>query len=60
MLFKSCCRLNHSCFPNAGGHLPGAEDFDSVAQYRSPAMKVYALEEIREGEEVSGGHLAAH
>ena len=22
MLFKSCCRLNHSCFPNAGGHLP--------------------------------------
>eukprot|EP00435_Cladocopium_sp_Y103_P031408 s420_g7.t4 len=58
MLFKSCCRLNHSCFPNAGGHLPGAEDFDSVAQYRSPAMKIYALEEIREGEEVCISYLA--
>eukprot|EP00438_Fugacium_kawagutii_P029056 Skav216785 [mRNA] locus=scaffold1384:40567:44996:+ [translate_table: standard] len=58
MLFRSCCRFNHSCFPNAGGHLPGGEDSPSVSQYNAPSLRIYALEEIREGEEVCISYLS--
>ncbi len=58
MLFKSVCRFNHSCFPNAGGHLPGGEDFPSVSKYPAPSLRIYALEEIREGEEICISYLS--
>eukprot|EP00913_Durusdinium_trenchii_P034131 g31944.t2 len=50
MLFRSCSRFNHSCFPNAGGHLSGGEGVASVSKYRA-TLSIYALEEIKQGEE---------
>ncbi|CAJ1335064.1 unnamed protein product, partial [Effrenium voratum] len=58
MLFRFCSRFNHGCFPNAGGQLPGTEALPSVESYRPPALSVYALEEIREGQEVCISYLS--
>ena len=52
MLFRSCSRFNHSCFPNAGGHLAAGELSPSVAHYKVTSFCVYALEEIQPREEV--------
>ena len=54
MLFRACSRFNHSCFPNAGGHLAPGELSESVSKYKAKvtSFRVYALEEIRSREEV--------
>ncbi|CAE7785710.1 SET5, partial [Symbiodinium necroappetens] len=54
MLFRACSRFNHSCFPNAGGHLAPGELSESVSNYKAKvrSFRVYALEEIRSREEV--------
>ena len=51
MLFRACSRFNHSCFPNAGGHLSPGELSESVSKYEVKPFSVYALEEISAHEE---------
>ncbi|CAE8614541.1 unnamed protein product, partial [Polarella glacialis] len=58
MLFRASSRFNHSCFPNAGGFLPGGKGVPCVAQYKAPPLSTYALEEIAPGEEVCSCYLA--
>ena len=58
MLFRACSRFNHSCFPNAGGHLAPGELSASVSEYKVTSFSVYALEEIRSREEACICYLA--
>ena len=57
MLYRCASRFNHSCFPNAGGHLPGGEDFERVKDYVA-IFSIYALDEVRPGEEVCISYLS--
>lgn len=52
MLFRASSRFNHSCFPNAGGYVPGGLDFPTVAAFKPHSYCTFAIEDIKKGEEV--------
>lgn len=51
-LFRASSRFNHSCYPGAGGYMPGGLSVPSVEACGELTMRTFALEELRKSQEI--------
>mmetsp|Transcript_127096 Transcript_127096/g.220262 ORF Transcript_127096/g.220262 Transcript_127096/m.220262 type:complete len:525 (+) Transcript_127096:84-1658(+) len=51
-LFRASSRFNHSCYPGAGGYMPGGLSVPSVDACGDLTMRTFAVEELRKSQEI--------